>query len=354
MAEVYFFTNRNLVPDYGKSGTNPPPGFGGGLVGAKKPGGSLKNAGYFGGGFSGGIRFGRAEVTDYGTISEKPEIFYEDVEDPNPDKHILGSQELFDNLHKIMQEKETDTMFYIHGFNTTFEESLTKAAALKRWFEDGGEKMNWLVFSWPSDGKLLAYRSDRDDAKDSATAIKRGLLKAADFIKKMRKEQLCKQKIHLMAHSMGAYALGQALAVMYPEKPMQLFDQILLIAADTDTDALEKRRGLGFLEHLGQRVSIYYNAEDKVLEWSDRYKGNPARLGAKGPSRPCKLPRMFTQIDCTAVIDHQAGADFFEHSYHRNNEYVRRDMINVLRGVRDDRIHKRKYKDWGRFYDLMK
>ncbi len=368
MTKVYFCTNRNLLKDVGDSASASENVH---LLRALQlgRGGGVR---YFGGdlSFGGNIRFGSAEIAD-GEITEDPKILYEDLSNPDTNEHILGSKELFDHLRAEMGDEQTDTMFYIHGFNNTFEDALVTTAALKEWFAAGGKPMNWLVFSWPSEGRvLMSYREDREDAEASGPAMRRALLKAGHLMRDMirkymieKQEQspangmeLCTQRVHLMAHSMGNYALGYALAAMQKEKDrlMRLFDQIILVAADTDTNALEKKRGLGCLEHLGRRISTYYNAWDKVLLTSDFLKGNPARLGVEGPSRPQDLPKKFTQIDCTAVVDREAGDNFFEHHYHCTNKYVRRDIIQVLEGTRDGEIPGRISNEGRNFYELQK
>ena len=148
---------------------------------------------------------------------------------------------------------------------------------LKRTYETAETPYTFFVFSWPSDGSLMpyiAYANDRADARTSGAALGRGLLKLGEFVRRVsdelgprvrsdlgrdaetarRREELCAGRLHLMAHSMGAYALRHAVQGMRREigdDLPRLFDEILLIAADEDADAFEHDHKLALLPRLG-------------------------------------------------------------------------------------------------------
>ena len=130
-----------------------------------------------------------------------------------------------------------DTVLFIHGFNYSFHEALIDAALLKRTYETAETPYTFFVFSWPSDGSLMpyiAYANDRADARTSGAALGRGLLKLGEFVRRVSGElgprvrsdlgrdaeaarlrkELCAGRLHLMAHSMGAYALRHAVQGM--------------------------------------------------------------------------------------------------------------------------------------------
>src|SRR3546814_5691732 len=102
------------------------------------------------------------------------------------------------------------------------------------------------VFCWPSDGVVFslknAYRSDRMDAQISGPAIGRTILKAIDFIGRLPPDERCNRRIHLLAHSMGNWALRHALThiQVLGAAPACVFDQALLAAPDADSDALDR------------------------------------------------------------------------------------------------------------------
>jgi esterase/lipase superfamily enzyme len=290
------------------------------------------------------LRFGSAEVPEDpdGKIAVKTAT--ETLAGRPPSRQRLGSRAIFHQIWSEMATHERDTMVYVHGFDFTFGDALRRTAELKRWY-DTGKEMNWIVFTWPSDGRktpVKSYRSDRTDAEASGTAMGRGMLKAADFIRDLQRDQYCRQRIHLLAHSMGNYALRYAVQGMRSfvggELP-RIFDEVFLMAADADNDALTHGDKLAPLERLAKRVTTYYNFQDLALVVSDWTKLNPDRLGASGPRDLDHLAPKFIQVNCSAAIDW--SIDPTGHQYYRNNNQVRQDVLAVLSLQEADQIQHR-------------
>ena len=328
MIDVYFGTNRNPQP------VKAPRDFGY----------QLNNRGSF-------LRFGKAQVSDELASVEEIAVAPERLR-PGRRSQLLGSNTIFAEIRESMRAG-VDTVLFIHGFNYSFHEALIDAARLKRTYETTETPYTFFVFSWPSDGSLMpyiAYANDRADARTSGAALGRGLLKLGEFVRqvsgelgprvrsdlgrdaeaaRLRKE-LCTGRLHLMAHSMGAYALRHAVQGMRAEigdDLPRLFDEILLIAADEDADAFEHDHKLALLPRLGRRVTVYHNREDIPLAISDLTKGNPDRLGADGPAHPHQLPAKVTVVDCTYVVE-----GFQEHRYHKSNDVIVNDIRAALLG----------------------
>jgi esterase/lipase superfamily enzyme len=199
------------------------------------------------------------------------------------------------------------------------------------------------VFSWPSDGQAIpwkSYISDRHDAESSAFAVARAILKFADFIKT---GVACGQEVHLMCHSMGNYVLRncvQAMLKMQASLP-RLFENIFLMAADEDDDAMEYEEKLLPIIHLAKEVYIYFNRGDLALRGSDWTKGNPDRLGSNGPRYPLNVANKVTLVDCTDVVD--SANKNVGHSYFWDNRVVAGDLLQVVMGTDDDKIPNRVY-----------
>lgn len=277
------------------------------------------------------LRFGKAQVSDELDSVTEIRVAPERLR-PGRGSQLLGSTAMFEEIREKMRAG-FDTVLFIHGFNYTFQESLIDAARLKRTYETGDCPYTFFVFSWPSDGSLMpyiAYANDRADARTSGTALGRGLLKLGAFVQQVSEElgprvrsdlgrdpetarqrrELCGGRLHLMAHSMGAYALRHAVQGMRREigdDLPRLFDEILLFAPDEDADAFEHDHKLALLPKLARRVTAYHNREDIPLAISDLTKGNPDRLGADGPSHPHSLPGKVTIVDCTGVVKNRAS-----------------------------------------------
>ena len=308
------------------------------------------------------LRFGKAQVSDELDRVEGIAVAPERLRTGRRSQ-LLGSNTIFAEIRESMRTG-IDTVLFIHGFNYSFHEALIDAALLKRTYETAETPYTFFVFSWPSDGSLMpyiAYANDRADARTSGAALGRGLLKLGEFVRRISGElgprvrsdlgrdaetarlrkELCTGRLHLMAHSMGAYALRHAVQGMRREigdDLPRLFDEILLIAADEDADAFEHDHKLALLPRLGRRVTVYHNREDIPLAVSDLTKGNPDRLGADGPTHPHLLPAKVTVVDCTDVVE-----GFQEHRYHKNERPVVDDIQTVLRGECYDRFEYRRY-----------
>lgn len=351
MVEVFFGTNRNPIP------ARAPRDFGD----------QLNNRGSF-------LRFGKAQVSDELDSITEIEVAPERLR-PGRGSQLLGSTAIFEEIRKRMRAG-IDTVLFIHGFNYTFHESLIDAARLKRTYETDDCPYTFFVFSWPSDGSLMpyiAYANDRADARTSGTALGRGLLKLGAFVQRVsgelgprvrsdlgrdpetarQRQELCGGRLHLMAHSMGAYALRHAVQGMRREigdDLPRLFDEILLLAPDEDADAFEHDHKLALLPNLARRVTVYHNREDIPLAISDMTKGNPDRLGADGPSHSHNLPGKLTVVDSTDV----ATTGFQEHRYHDSEQNVIQDIISVLRGEDTSHMTNRKYMPGTNSYKLNK
>ena len=270
---------------------------------------------------------------------------------------VFGSTVIMDSVRKDMADNQRDTLVYIHGYNVTFKQALTAAARLASNLRshDNGNGVNMVLFSWPSDGSAmpyLAYASDRHDAAPSGPAFARAFIKLADFLRGSTPEEECRQRLHLLAHSMGNYVLRHAIQEIrsnYPGRPPRIFDQVFMMAADEDDDAFEHDYKLSLLPRITRRVSIYFNQGDVALQISDKTKGNPDRLGTDGPRLPQQVPAKVTQVDCTPVV-----SGLVEHSYYLDSDRVVRDMLYVLSGIPSDEIIGRRYvQDTNRYRLLL-
>ena len=102
-----------------------------------------------------------------------------------------------------------DVLFYVHGYNQTFETAALDAAHLSDGIRFRGETM---VFSWPSRAKLLDYVYDRESAmwsRDSLEQVLSGLITSPNV-----------GRIHIVAHSEGTVVtfLGLLNGLRQPEE----------------------------------------------------------------------------------------------------------------------------------------
>jgi esterase/lipase superfamily enzyme len=327
MSRIYFVTNRNPV---NPGPNNQPSDFGK----------ALSRHG------SADLRFGWADRDAAGkiTVTTAPEkldsISGAEAARGNFSGQLLGSALVFDMIRQEMKTRCVDLMGFIHGFNFSFREALKRTFDLKDFY--AGRDMVWVVFTWPSDGEMIPYKSyysDRLDAQASGPALGRGLQKLAHYLRSLPPAEYCNQSLHLMAHSMGGFALRWAIQNVRQSGAWslrRLFDEVVLMAVDEDEDALDREDKLKPLPEMCRRVSVYHNAADRALIISDKTKQNPDRLGAGGPENVWTIPSKVTLIDCEAAA--KSDRDAQKHQYFRMNPQVRADVLAVLAGTPSDAI----------------
>jgi esterase/lipase superfamily enzyme len=334
--EAFFVTNRNIEGDGG------PPWFGR-RFNAVGPA---------------ALRYGRVtgrrnEDGDYeiSTVSVAPEVL-EPLDNPN---RVVGSKLVLDELRAQMTAGGgRDALVLIHGYASTFETSMQRGLQLADAYRPNGKRLAVIVFSWPANGEMvpfMSYHSDRDDARDSGEAMARAMLILKKYIESLTAEERCSRSIHLLAHSMGNYALRwgvQHLRRYFDDKLPRLFDQIVLAAADEDNDAFDHDHKHRLLPGLGRRVSVYFAPQDTALFISDSTKGNPDRLGSDGPKQITGLPTKIVLLDCREVaLD---GDRWTGHQYYRSSPRAALDIVKTLEGHAPDlvkgRVHIPELRAW--------
>jgi esterase/lipase superfamily enzyme len=145
---------------------------------------------------------------------------------------------------------------------------------------------------------------------------------------------LCGQRIHLLAHSMGNFVLQCALERLREFSPgnamPRMFEHVFLAAADVDDTVLEHGQAMELVHQIGNSVAIYHNPNDTALRVSDYTKGNPDRLGQRGAARPQALHQKIYQVDCSQVV-----AGLTQHSYYTNG-MIAIDIRQALQGQLPD------------------
>ncbi|MEL6792790.1 MAG: alpha/beta hydrolase, partial [Pseudomonadota bacterium] len=181
-------------------------------------------------------------------------------------------------------------------------------------------------------------------------------IRLIDFLHSLSAEDRCGQRIHLVAHSMGNYALRHALQhlrkIVNRARLPRIIDNVFLMAADEDADALEKEWKLGPLFEIARQVHVYHAADDRALIISDKTKFNPDRLGERGPKDLSSDIARVHVVDCGDVSDTKFTHG--RHQYYRLVPEVIADVRAVLAGKRPDEIEGRHIVEPGRRYRIKK
>lgn len=321
--------------------------------------------------------------TDDDPFNLGPARLYPDVQTTATGASLRGSQVMFEELRQRLKNEEQDVLVFLHGFAASFETSIQRAGSLEALYNANGVGADApdpivLVFSWPANGVTFPasnYFSDRDDAAASGIAMARALLAFLSFMATLLEDdrttihqartqgvvptmdqlRRCNQRVHLLAHSMGAWALRHcvlALSRMIAEKPLpRIFKNVLLVAPDEDADALSDDAKLGFLFELAQSIHVYHSQDDVALDISNYTKLNPDRLGVDGPNDLTTLPPRALTVDCSLVDE--TVLTHGRHQYYRIRPEVIADIREILKGTRPDLVPNRQPLRPGRSWRIM-
>ncbi|WP_371188352.1 alpha/beta hydrolase [Thalassotalea maritima] len=210
--------------------------------------------------------------------------------------------------------KQTQLLFYIHGFNNNMEpEIFNSARKLERLINQQSKNLVCVIpIIWPcDDDNPLAfiddYWDDQDAADASGPAFSRLIGKFDDWRHdKPQLELPCLRRINIVAHSMGNRVLQNALhdwAIKYSSGNMpMLFRNTFMIAADIENQALEKHQNGRYIVDASRNVVVYYASDDLAMPASKlanlRNKTLSRRMGMTGPEDMLQLPKSVYEVDC--------------------------------------------------------
>jgi esterase/lipase superfamily enzyme len=168
-----------------------------------------------------------------------------------------------------------DVLLYVHGFNTSYDEARFRLAQIAADARFGGVAV---LYTWPAAGSLLDYGAAKENAtvaRDALSKVIRKLSEVPDI-----------GRVHILAHSMGAWLAMEALrenalSGSSPDLNGKLGD-VMLAAPDIDLNVF--RQQLARLDP--SHVSVLVASNDKALSLSRRLAGGRPRLGALDPEDP--------------------------------------------------------------------
>ena len=174
---------------------------------------------------------------------------------------ILQEELFWANINQELKDHEINersALVFVHGYNVNFEDAAIRAAQMGFDLQVPGITA---FYSWPSQGKLLAYPVDAASIEASEKYMTEFLLKLA--------EKTHIEKIHIIAHSMGNRGLLRAVQRIISQVQTItniVFGQIILAAPDVDIDLFkELAKGYG---QLAERTTLYISSKDKALATS--------------------------------------------------------------------------------------
>lgn len=237
-------------------------------------------------------------------------------------------------------------LVFIHGFDNSFEDAITRAAFNREFLSQSGidgADATVVAFSWPSAGRLigvpfpdLAYRGDQTVAGQSGPHIMRFLANLEPVLTAARANG---QRTVLLAHSMGNWALQAAVESWFAHGngDALLFDEAILAAADeiyNTFDYLPAGR-LSGLDKLARRISVYCSERDAVLKLSMAVNLGAKRLGQDGAHGRFDTnrfpPQTYRTVECSGFNDYAFDLAS-SHQYYRRSPGVRTDIAKTMGG----------------------
>ncbi len=187
-----------------------------------------------------------------------------------------------------------DCFVFIHGYNVTFETAARRTAQIHYDLEFRGAP---LFYSWPSRGSFRHYASDRNEIDYSRRYLKQFLCDIA--------ERLDADRVHVLAHSMGADALSRAIRDMGDKG--QIFDQVILAAPDIDADVFRDEVAPQLMAS-SRRTTLYCSRNDWALHASYAFNDSPR---AGDSSRGVIVLKGLDTVDASEI-----DTDLLGHSYY--------------------------------------
>ena len=286
-----------------------------------------------------------------------------------------GTNTLFQDMEKDLKSGSyaQDILVYIHGFDFDFDEAIQWAGSVgskylinRALYENVSEEETYelirkgkkckqplaVAFSWPSAGsKTCSHTRDREYAQNSGEYMAEFLREMSKFVEELNegnKDEPEKEiRLHILAHSMGNFALCYGLYNLDQEHPAVKFDNVFLMAADVNRRALTQETRLKLLPKIAKQIHVYHCETDGDLMLSDVY--HLSRMGRRGPETLNGLKNVYA-IDCNKTND--SDFDHRKHRYYLYSNRVIADACCLLSGLDPEEIPNREHSKGARKYAI--
>lgn len=236
----------------------------------------------------------------------------------------------------VSESRHRELLIYVHGFYTPFEEAARRTAQIAHDLTFDGPA---LLYSWPTQGALMGYLADMTNIEWSEPHFVEFLATLIDHSGA--------QRIHIIAHSMGARLTARAVQGLLRERPnttRPLFAQIMLAAADIDAEIFYRDYACPLAE-ASERLTIYFSHADSALgrsQWLQKYPrlgivggmGTLQPSGGRAYTGQAHLTPDIARCGRIELIDAtEVDQDFLGHSYYSESPSVLRDISAVIAGT---------------------
>jgi esterase/lipase superfamily enzyme len=212
-------------------------------------------------------------------------------------------------------------LVFVHGYRVSFEDAARRTAQLAC---DLGIEIP-LFFSWPTRVKLLGYEADAT----MALRAKPELLYFLDLIAKHSGAEI----VHLIAHSMGALALSEAIVdylATRSGRKKPAIREIILAAPDID-EKVFRNDIVPKIVNQGPHLTLYASRRDYALLCSRDLRFGLSRAGMVVHGKPVVVMDGVETIDVSAVNTELALGLLQGHSYVGDRSPVVQDIFELVK-----------------------
>jgi esterase/lipase superfamily enzyme len=221
-----------------------------------------------------------------------------------------SQQDFINSMNKALDLNGSDILVYIHGYNSSFDDAVIRAAQIGFDLKVRGVTA---AFCWASRGELHGYLPDEDVIRLSERHF-------AEFLSVLN-QQFPTKRINIMAHSMGNRALLGVLENLakYPSLQKARFGQIFLAAPDIDARYFQSVADV--YPSVSERTTLYVCARDRALG-----AAGAIRYGTRaGFVPPVTVVDGIDTIEATNV-----DLDYLGHGYYAEASAVLNDIAILL------------------------
>jgi len=250
---------------------------------------------------------------------------------------------------RLAQSKRKEIIFFIHGYNTTFEDAAYTTGKIAHFL--GGEFVT-IMLSWPaggSKGLMMGYNVDRESGEFAVPDMKKAI-RAIATAKGV-------EKVHFIAHSRGTDVLASALQQLGIETYVAQSSlsarlkvaNIVLFAPDIDVDVASSKifdvasdpdlsygsgkKPKGSFPQGDLHLTVYSSPNDKALDASQIMFGSIMRLGQLNPKErdPNEVAKAPQDIGLADFIEYEGDGGSFGHAYFLSDPNVNADLVGLIR-----------------------
>ena len=242
-----------------------------------------------------------------------------------PNVKIPSFENQYFELRKKLVEDDKNCVFFVHGFNQSFEKNLEKCLDIERI-----HGVEVIAFSWPSNlmntNLIREYRLVKSsNAVRSAEALNSIFNEFDKYHKKIVNKRMTvplNSMFSFLVFSLGNFLFQKSIDQDNPESHPMLFDNVILCQADVRR---EGHKEWGDKINVGKRIYTTINQNDGVLKSASTCE-RFFRLGETAKKLNC---------DDMVYVDFTDGK-LIEHDHelfrHIKNKHARNFFTNVLNG----------------------